>query len=363
MPTLLSGTIPTEIGQLAQLAVLHLYQNDLGGTLPSSISKLSLLADLSLGGNGIKGSIPSEYGNLNKLSVMYLDSNQLTGAIPGSLGKLPAITILSMHANKLSGPLPASLQNLNANTTPQFTCDDSVRNSVSPNTTINVGPANTGTSNNNNGSGNQVDSTAGSQNSGLIIGVTVGVALCVVIAVGLFLFWRNSNRKKRQRDSEITIKESPVIVTPIQERASFDFPVQKQQNIYKELPDPNPIDPYKQNLYSNRDAFQNDPFSEGDTVLMDLFSRRDTDPLEYRDTIIEDNQQKYLAEDSFDAHIERKLYEDFRGSRLEPIGRNSSSYQQRYTGEYRGDQARFALPGIRDSGPASTLFTPIVQVI
>lgn len=223
MPTVLSGSIPDEIGQLTMLNLLHLYQNDLGGTLPSSISKLSELTDLSLGGNGIKGSIPSEFGNLGKLSVLYLDSNQLTGTIPDSLGKLPAITVLSMQDNKLSGPLPNSLKSLTSTTTPQFICDDSVRNTAAvANTTVNVGPTNTGVSNN--GSGNSVDTTSGSQNSGLIIGVTVGAAVCLVLAIALFLFWRNSVKNapnKALKESKMAAQESPVIVTPVQERPSF----------------------------------------------------------------------------------------------------------------------------------------------
>ncbi|KAJ3317774.1 hypothetical protein HDV06_001257 [Boothiomyces sp. JEL0866] len=365
MPTVLNGKIPDEIGQLSQLNLLHLFQNDLGGTLPSSISKLSLLTDLSLGGNGIKGSIPTEYGNLNKLSVLYLDSNQLTGTIPDSLGKLPSITILSMHDNKLSGPLPSSLKTLSANTTPQFTCDDSVRNSVTvANTTVNVGPTTTGTSNN--GSGNQLDSSGSSQSSGLIIGVTVGVAICLVLAISLFLFWRNSYRKKPKRNSD-TIKESPVIVTPVQERASYELPLpaQTQNDFYKELPE---TYPKTDSFYNNRNTFLDmNPYSDGDTVLMDPYNKRSTPQYEAykRDTYDEQRRSRpYYPDDSFDAHIEKKLNEDFRGSKLDPHDRNFNSFQNsNYDEGLARDQARFKLPDTPQDRPFSTLFTPILEPI
>ena len=78
----LSGTIPSELGQLSNLEYVFLGNNQLSGTIPSELGQLSNLAGLSLGNNHLTGSIPSELGQLSKLEILYLYSNHLTGTIP-----------------------------------------------------------------------------------------------------------------------------------------------------------------------------------------------------------------------------------------------------------------------------------------
>ena len=109
----LQGQIPSEIGQLSELQVLHLYRNSITGRIPPEIGQLSKLKDLSLGGNLLNGEIPTEMGNLQSLNVMYLDINQLTGRIPESLGNLTNMNTLFLQNNLLNGPLPPKLKNLN----------------------------------------------------------------------------------------------------------------------------------------------------------------------------------------------------------------------------------------------------------
>ena len=46
---LLSGTIPTELGRLANLTVLHLWGNQLTGQIPTQLGDLSSLTVLYLG--------------------------------------------------------------------------------------------------------------------------------------------------------------------------------------------------------------------------------------------------------------------------------------------------------------------------
>ncbi|KAJ3317446.1 hypothetical protein HDV06_001561, partial [Boothiomyces sp. JEL0866] len=226
-----NGVIPPEIGQLSQLTVIHLYQNNLHGNLPSSISNLKSLTDLSLGGNSLEGSIPPEYGNLNQIQVMYFDENKLTGTVPDSLGKIPTLTTLSVQNNLLTGPLPASLQNLNMNTKPQFNCDSSLRTSP------------TGTSNNLAPSQTAIVGDPGvSSNSGLIIGVTIGIVICLVVAVGLFLYFKKSNGKGKleRSDSQATTvqrNESPVIVTPVQSSNPLMYEPSEISDAQKYLPD------------------------------------------------------------------------------------------------------------------------------
>ncbi len=64
---------------------------------------------LGLWDNGLAGTIPSELGNLANLNTLDLGSNQLTGGIPSELGNLTNLNWLSLWDNQLTGALPQSL--------------------------------------------------------------------------------------------------------------------------------------------------------------------------------------------------------------------------------------------------------------
>lgn len=82
----LTGTIPTEIGQLTQLKWLFLCCNDISGTIPSHIGRLSELNGLGLQQNALSGSIPLAVASLAKLSFVKLYDNQLSGTAPAFRG-------------------------------------------------------------------------------------------------------------------------------------------------------------------------------------------------------------------------------------------------------------------------------------
>ena len=67
---------------------LGLSGNQLSGTIPSSLGNLANLQDLDLSANQLSGSIPSSLGNLASLQYLGLEENQLSGSIPSSLGNL-----------------------------------------------------------------------------------------------------------------------------------------------------------------------------------------------------------------------------------------------------------------------------------
>ena len=108
----LSGTIPPELGHLANLIGLDLWGNQLSGEIPSELGHLAKLTRLSLGGNQLSGEIPSELGNLAKLTRLSLGGNQLSGEIPSELGNLAKLTELNLYNNQLSGEIPSELGNL-----------------------------------------------------------------------------------------------------------------------------------------------------------------------------------------------------------------------------------------------------------
>jgi|TARA_B110000914_G_C15335532_1_gene386758 Leucine-rich repeat (LRR) protein len=84
-------------------------------------------SSLNLSDNSLTGSIPSEVGNLTNLNELKLSNNQLTGVIPESICELTNLTwysstflnftpISSIGNNQLCPPYPSCLQgNYNIN--------------------------------------------------------------------------------------------------------------------------------------------------------------------------------------------------------------------------------------------------------
>jgi Leucine-rich repeat (LRR) protein len=108
----LSGSIPSQLGDLSNLYSLWLANNQLSGSIPSQLGDLSDLYSLGLASNQLSGSIPSQLGNLSQLGVLFLYSNQLSGSIPSQLGNLSNLKYLYLDNNQLSGSIPSQLGNL-----------------------------------------------------------------------------------------------------------------------------------------------------------------------------------------------------------------------------------------------------------
>jgi Leucine-rich repeat (LRR) protein len=94
---------------------LKLGHNELSGSIPSEIGNLTNLERLYLYDNQLTGSIPPEIGNLTNLTYLNLHDNQLTGSIPSEIGNLTNLTYLSLHDNQLTGEIPESICDLNVN--------------------------------------------------------------------------------------------------------------------------------------------------------------------------------------------------------------------------------------------------------
>ena len=108
----LTGTIPSELGNLTKLRALLLSNNRLSGPVPDSLGRLSNLEALDLWGNELTGAIPANLGRLARLRSLSLGENELTGPIPVWLENLPNLLSLSLGGNALTGPIPAEVGTL-----------------------------------------------------------------------------------------------------------------------------------------------------------------------------------------------------------------------------------------------------------
>ena len=110
----LSGPVPTELGSLTDLELLHLAGNDLTGPIPTELGELASLTGLWLYSNSLTGPVPTELGSLADLELLHLAGNDLTGPIPTELGELASLTRLYLSYNDLTGPIPESFLELEA---------------------------------------------------------------------------------------------------------------------------------------------------------------------------------------------------------------------------------------------------------
>ena len=109
----LTGSMPAELGELANLLWLDISLNDLSGPLPAGLGDLTRLRFLDFNANDLTGPIPTELGSLVNLEVLVLSSNfALTGPVPASLGNLTRLRVLRLDRTGLTGPIPPELGGL-----------------------------------------------------------------------------------------------------------------------------------------------------------------------------------------------------------------------------------------------------------
>jgi hypothetical protein len=103
----LTGTIPTDIAQMAAMTTLALDSNSgLTGTIPSDIAQMTAITFLELSNCRLTGTIPSDIAQMTATTFLGLGGNRLTGTIPSDIAQMTAMTTLFLDVNKLSGEVP-----------------------------------------------------------------------------------------------------------------------------------------------------------------------------------------------------------------------------------------------------------------
>ncbi|XVF83237.1 hypothetical protein PTKIN_Ptkin16aG0118300 [Pterospermum kingtungense] len=107
--TQISGSIPTEIGNLVKLTHIRIYDSSLTGNIPTSIGKLQNVGQFDLSMNRLSGNIPSSIGNLSQLLSLYLNDNNFEGRIPLRLTDCKSMEKMDLSRNKLGGSIKDQL--------------------------------------------------------------------------------------------------------------------------------------------------------------------------------------------------------------------------------------------------------------
>ncbi|PKU64647.1 LRR receptor-like serine/threonine-protein kinase RPK2 [Dendrobium catenatum] len=108
----LSGSFPSDIGNLLSLLYIDLRRNNLNGTVTNQLGTLKHVEVILLGGNYLSGTIPVQLGELTSLKLLDLSRNSLSGSIPSSLADASNLEMLLLDHNYLSGNIPPSFSNL-----------------------------------------------------------------------------------------------------------------------------------------------------------------------------------------------------------------------------------------------------------
>ncbi len=107
----LTGTLPSELGGMAELRRLDLRGNYLNGSIPPELGGLTNLRYIDLSDNYLSGSIPPELENLTNLGRLYLSGNRFTGCIPTALrniesGHLETLALPNCEDSELAHARP-----------------------------------------------------------------------------------------------------------------------------------------------------------------------------------------------------------------------------------------------------------------
>ena len=110
------GPFPMWVTQWTSIIELHLAYVGLTGTLPSEVGNLVNLVSFGVVGNQLEGTIPGEiFSSAPGLSGLFLHQNRWVGDIPDAIGSAAGMVVLSLSETPtLTGTIPASIGTMSA---------------------------------------------------------------------------------------------------------------------------------------------------------------------------------------------------------------------------------------------------------
>ncbi|KAG0491905.1 hypothetical protein HPP92_004982 [Vanilla planifolia] len=204
----LSGTLSPSIGNLSNLEIVLLQNNEISGFIPKEIGKLKKLRTLDLSCNNLSGEIPTSIGQLRNMQYLRLNNNSLHGPFPQSLVNITELSFVDLSFNNLSGPIPKlHVRNFNIVGNPLICAAGSEKECFA----MFSNPTSFDTSYS--PSASTVPQAKGHEVA-LASGISIGFIFLVVIASGFLLLWRHkcqkqvlfeTNDRRSQRDEEVRL--------------------------------------------------------------------------------------------------------------------------------------------------------------
>ena len=107
-------------GNLPKIFALWLDSNDVSGTIPTEIGLLTDLASFSATNCTLSGPLPAELGDLQYMRRIWLYGNELVGPIPQTHDRWSDLQVFEVYDNLLTGKMPQAICDEIASSTYEF---------------------------------------------------------------------------------------------------------------------------------------------------------------------------------------------------------------------------------------------------
>ncbi|KAK2413253.1 protein NSP-INTERACTING KINASE [Trifolium repens] len=186
----LSGSLSPSIGNLTNLQIVLLQNNNITGSIPSELGKLPKLQTLDLSNNFFSGEIPPSLGHLRSLQYLRLNNNSLVGECPESLANMTQLAFLDLSYNNLSGPVPRILAKSFSIVGNPLVCATGIEPNCHGMTLMPI------SMNLNNTQDALPSGKPKSHKMAIVFGLSLGSLCLIVIGFGLVLWWRHKHNQQ-----------------------------------------------------------------------------------------------------------------------------------------------------------------------